>query len=383
MKIRLKIASTLFLLSAMLTLNAQDTIRMELNGYVNNLWTYNFVEDELFMDYLLHNRLKYRLYTPKDINVVIDIRSRMFIGDQPKLASNFPEQLDQTNDYFDLSLHSKGGRNILFHTMIDRFYLEWLKGDWEIRAGRQRINWGLSLAWNPHDLFNTYSFYDFDHVERPGSDALRVTRYFGMDKKLEFAIKPGDNLDELTTAFLYKWNAKTYDFQIISGKTDQDIVAGFGWAGSVGNSGFKGEMTLVYPYEKNTQLNTAFIVNLGIDHAFQNNLYFNYSILFNSDGSDDLTSQEIFDVSNYRNLSPFKFSFLLQHNYVLRERYSLGLSTIYFPGKRNAIFLSPSFQFTIIDDWDIAVLSQFYFDKILGDYEAVVKAFYLRLNYSF
>ncbi len=364
------------------SLAQKDTIRIELNGYINNLWSYNFIEDQLFSDYVLHNRLKLKIYSPQNINFVFDLRSRLFIGDQPKLLPNYSEFLNRTNDHFDLSIHTKDGEHALLHTMADRLYIEWLKGDWEIKMGRQRINWGISLAWNPHDLFNTFSFYDFDHIERPGSDAIRITKYFPNSRKGELAIKAADNLKTMTFALLYKWNHNNYDLQIISGKTEQDLVVGFGWAGNIYNSGFKGEMSYAYPLEA-IDLKSIFIGSIGIDHAFQNNLYLNFSILFNSAGSDEFTNEQIFNVSNYRNLSPFKYSFLLQHNYIFQERYSLGLSTIFFPGKRNAFFISPSFQFSINDNWDIAILSQSYFDKILNKYTSVSNTLFLRLNYNF
>ena len=35
-------------------------------------------------------------------------------------------------------------------------------------AGRQRINWGQTFVWNVNDVFNAYSYFDFDYKERPG-----------------------------------------------------------------------------------------------------------------------------------------------------------------------------------------------------------------------
>ena len=37
----------------------------------------------------------------------------------------------------------------------------------------------MNLVWNPNDLFNAFSFVDFDYEERPGSDALRIQKYTG------------------------------------------------------------------------------------------------------------------------------------------------------------------------------------------------------------
>jgi hypothetical protein len=58
-------------------------------------------------------------------------------------------------------------------------YLDYTAGKWQFRVGRQRINWGVNLVWNPNDVFNSFSYFDFDYEERPGSDAVRVQYYTG------------------------------------------------------------------------------------------------------------------------------------------------------------------------------------------------------------
>ena len=66
-----------------------------------------------------------------------------------------------------------------------------------LRIGRQRINWGVNLAWNPNDLFNAYSLIDFDYQERPGSDAIRFQYYMGDLSVLNLQYNPGMGLTNL------------------------------------------------------------------------------------------------------------------------------------------------------------------------------------------
>ena len=83
--------------------------------------------------------------------------------------------------------------SVVFNTTIDRVFLEYNKNDWEVRVGRQRINWGINLAWNPNDVFNAYSFFDFDYEERPGSDAIRIRKYTGIASSVELAANITDD----------------------------------------------------------------------------------------------------------------------------------------------------------------------------------------------
>ena len=119
--------------------------------------------------------------------------------------------------------------------MIDRLYLQWNDDSWQFKVGRQRINWGVNLAWNPNDIFNAYSLYDFDYEERPGTDALRFQKFIGYAGGYEIAIKIADNWDEFTAAAMaYKWNVKGFDLQALGGIMKNNLTAGIGWAGNLG-----------------------------------------------------------------------------------------------------------------------------------------------------
>ena len=65
---------------------------------------------------------------------------------------------------------------------------------WELTLGRQRINWGVNLAFNPNDLFNAYSLIDFDYQERPGSDAIRFQYFTNELSSFETAVQFGKSL---------------------------------------------------------------------------------------------------------------------------------------------------------------------------------------------
>ena len=45
---------------------------------------------------------------------------------------------------------------IVLNTTIDRLNIELFYDKIEVVLGRQRVNWGKALVWNPNDIFNSY-----------------------------------------------------------------------------------------------------------------------------------------------------------------------------------------------------------------------------------
>ncbi len=159
--------------------------------------------------------------------------------------------MDVDNGYFDLSFVPAQGKGWFLHSMFDRAYLDWVSGNWQITAGRQRVNWGMNLVWNPNDLFNSYSYFDFDYEERPGTDALRIQYYTGMTSSAELVYQIGENDDEMALAGLYRFSQWNYDIQFIGGWVGTDYIIGTGWAGNIKGGGFRGEIT--HSFRKTTK----------------------------------------------------------------------------------------------------------------------------------
>jgi hypothetical protein len=359
--------------------------KWQLNGYVSDMVTFDWSTDSLHLDNLVHHRLNFKWFPTNNFNLYIDLRNRLFLGYTVKSIPQFGKAIDLNNDYLDLSVQFPKDQNYLFHSMLDRAYLEWYKNDWEIRLGRQRINWGVNLVWNPNDLFNAYSFFDFDYIERPGSDALRVKKYLSFASSFELAVNMADDFDELVLASMFRWNKWNYDFQFIGAKAKQDVTLGAAWAGNLKKAGFKGEATFFYPYKDKTQNEPLLMAVVSADYAFKNTLYLHLAVLYNSDGSDELgvIGFSNSDRLSARNLSPFIWSIFLQSTYQFHPLLTGGLATIYFPGKRNALFLNPNLSYSLKENLDLSLILQWYYDDILGKYEAFGRLVYVRAKWSF
>jgi len=154
---------------------AQDSNKKwRLDGYIKEMISLTALQDvdSLMFDNLIHNRLNVFWYPTEKLTLNMEVRTRMFHGDAVKTIPSYGNFIDTNNDFFDFS-YTEDFDQMVFHTMIDRLYLQWNDASWQLKVGRQRINWGVNLAWNPNDIFNAYSLYDFDYEERPGTDALR------------------------------------------------------------------------------------------------------------------------------------------------------------------------------------------------------------------
>ncbi|MEP4533640.1 MAG: hypothetical protein ABJ004_11185 [Cyclobacteriaceae bacterium] len=352
-------------------------------GYVKDMVTFNFVEkDSTLIDNLIHHRLNFAWFPNENITAKAEFRTRIFNGDLVDLVPNYGSFIDVNNDYFDLSYMPVNSNKMIIHTMIDRLYVQWNKNDWEITAGRQRINWGVNLAWNPNDLFNTYSFYDFDYEERPGSDALRIKKYTGFASEMEFAIQAADKFEDLTAAYRYQINKWNYDFQFLGGVMENHLALGTGWAGNIENVGFKGEVTYLNHFKNDED---GLLASATVDYLFSSSLYLNGAVLFSSFGKNNSNFFAVDTRSNLdiKSLSPYRWSSFVQASYPIHPLVNIGLSSIVFPSD-GSVFINPFLTYSIIQNLDLDFISQLYFGEGLdGKFDALSKVVYFRVKWSY
>lgn len=353
-----------------------------LGGYVKNLQTLFFVEGESFQDNLVHNRLNFDWYINESFTFNADVRTRLFYGDLVKANPNYGDLIDNANnDYFDLSTVILDDKGFVLHTMLDRLYLEYVKDAWEIRLGRQRVNWGISTVWNPNDIFNAFAFTDFDYEERPGSDALRVKYYTGFVSSVEVVVSAFDHWDEAVVAGMYRGNRWGYDYQFLAGYVEQDVALGLGWAGNIKNASFKGEATYFIATQNDRP--SSFAATLGIDYSFSNSLYLNGGLLYNDRGSTSAGVGNLFDFElSAKNLYPYRYAIFTQASYPITPLLNASLATIYSPVEVHPLFINPVLTYSIRENWDLDLVGQIVFNKE-DNYQSPVQAVFLRLKWSY
>jgi len=199
-------------------------------------------------DHLIHQRFNFEYRWADAFSFNAGMRNRLMWGDSLDIPF-YDEFIEADPGHFDLSWNWLNEDNALGNTTFDRLYLDWQANSWQVRAGRQRINWGMATLWNPNDLFNVYSIYDFDYEERPGTDAVMVSRSLGFASRADAVWALGDDWDETGLTGRYRFNTTGFDLQVLGGKQRVDLVIGAGFSGSLGGAGLNGEISYFHPYE--------------------------------------------------------------------------------------------------------------------------------------
>ncbi|MGE0772599.1 MAG: hypothetical protein AB7K37_12860 [Cyclobacteriaceae bacterium] len=366
-----------------------DQPKLTMKGYLKDMASVNYLGDSSLFQNLIHNRLNFAWYANDKFTVYAEFRTRLLTGDLVRQIPGYGKLIDSNNDYFDLSANVIDSRSAVLNTMADRLYVKWNHGNWEVKAGRQRINWGVNLAWNPNDLFNAFSFFDFDYEERPGSDALRINYYTGVASSVEVAAKVAEDMDHFVAAGMWRINKWNYDIQFLGGIAQGDLAIGTGWAGNLGKAGFKGEVT-VFQKAIDTDVNFSYdnmmLAAISVDYSFPNSFYLNGSVMYNSQG----TYNQGFGLSfiglrptTVRDLSPYKWSSFIQSAYQISPLVYSSLAIIGYPGG-DSFFINPGVTVSVKQNLDLDLIGQlFYGNDLNGDFGSLIKAGYLRLKWSF
>lgn len=356
-----------------------DTGKVAFNGYVKDLRTIIIPgNDPLLTDNLLHNRLNFRWYPHSRWTIALEARNRVFYG---QVVQSIPDYatLIQTDDYFDWSVDWVNTSSTVVHSVLDRGYVQYSHKKWEVTVGRQRINWGINTVWNPNDLFNAFSYVDFDYEERPGSDAVRIQHYYGFAGRVELAAKLADSLDGAVIAGLWRFNKGTYDFQVIGGIARGDITAGMGWAGHISLAGFKGELTYFHPYDGSGR--GALSATLALDYAFANGTYLMVSGLYNSAAGNSPSSLLNYTPSA-KNLSPYRYNIFTSVMHPFSPILAGNLAVIYAP-ENKVLFATPGITFSVATNWDFDVLGQIILHEERSAFGLQTALIFTRLKWSF
>src|ERR1035438_6128912 len=249
-----------------------------LNGYIKDMQTIIIPDNNKnwMTDNLIHNRLNFKWNISRSFTFCLEERNRFYWGELVKSMPAYKDYISYDNGLVNMSWNIIHDTAYVLNTTIDRVWLDFIQPRFEITVGRQRINWSQTYVWNPNDIFNTYSYFDFDYEEKPGSDAVRFQYFTGPDSRFEIAVK-SDKQQQVTAAALYKFNKWDWDFQALGGLFEQtDLVAGIGWAGQIAKGGFKGEATYFRPVRRFTDSTGVFLASLEYDYTFKNSLFLQF-----------------------------------------------------------------------------------------------------------
>jgi hypothetical protein len=359
--------------------------KLQVGGYFKLMQITSFGDDidKTQWDYLFHNRVNMRYKFNPKFKAALEFRNRIFFGETVSNTDEYGEIVDIDNGAVDLSWLFIDADDVVGLIQIDRAWLEYRSDDWLIMAGRQRVNWGINLFWNNHDLFNTYSLVEFDYEERPGSDAIRVTRILGDEHWIEAAVKYPDSDSTGVAALRYAFKMGRYDMKLIGGWYEKDIVGGIGWEGNIKNAGFKGEAAYFHPREDDNDGVLSF--SISGDYYFSNQVFVTAGYLFQDAQStvenSDLIIARFSRGLSAKNLMPFDHNFIFNVSYPLSPILNGSMMATWSPGF-DASFLMGSLMYSLADNWEIGAFGQSF---IYNDnsWNNPVNSIYLRVKNSF
>ena len=361
-----------------------------LNGYVKELYMFYSPENAIpgiDRDYLatniIHNRLNLKWYASSKLTTVVEMRNRLMFGTLVKDFPDYQSTIDVDHGLVDLSWISAQSSSWFIHSMIDRAYLNYNSGKWQFRVGRQRVNWGVNLVWNPNDIFNSFSYFDFDYEERPGTDALRVQYYTGTTSSAELVYKPGRDQAHTAMAGMYRFTSWNYDFQFIGGQAGNDWIFGGGWAGDIRGAGFRGEFTHFEPL--NDRSDRATVASVSADYTFKNSLYLHTSILYNSAGKTGKAGgMDVFfnPEMSAKQLSFARYSLFGQVSKPITPLFSGSFSGIVNPSD-GSFYFGPALTYSLLDNLELMLTGQLFFGDAGTEFGNIGQIAFGRLKWSF
>jgi len=353
-----------------ISLNVQGQEKQKnwnLEGYVSylNSNTFDSIQNTWVIDNQFYNRVNFFLSLKHNISFTAQLRNRIIYGNSMLLIPTYANIIEKDYGWADLNFNAVEEKNLIVNLYFDRLNFLYSKGNLEIQLGRQRVNWGRTLVWNPNDIFNSYSYFDFNYEEKPGSDALRVNYYTGAASSLEIAAKVNHNQEATLAAkwLINKWN---YDMQILAGEVNQkDYVFGIGWAGNLWQLGFKGESSYFLPIEESNRKDAIISATASLDYAFSNSLYIMVQGLYTSipDNSpiQDFSSY-YYNQLNAKYLSFTEWNLFTQVSYPISPLLTGSIAGMYYPDM-GGFFVNPMLTYSLSDNVDASIVWQYFQGK--------------------
>ena len=361
--------------------------KITLNGYLTTMQSSMFdsLSGPFLNENLIHNRLNFKAYLNDKITFAAEFRNRLFTGDMVRYGRPYAGLIGDDDGVIDMSWNIIEEQSVLLNTTVDRLWLDLHYNKFQITLGRQRINWGQTFVWNPNDIFNAYSYFDFDYIERPGSDALRLQYFPSSSSVVEFALKVDKEYDQ-TIAGLYRFNLWNYDFQVLAGyMNSDDIVIGAGWSGSIGSMSFRGEGTWFGPtdqYEDSHGQGSTILTTAGLDKIFKDNSIAQIQLMYCNNPLDLSSFNTIYSGTfSSKDLAFSEFTAFGQFTWAVTPLLNLTLAAMWFPDL-GGYFVGPSMDYSLSENIDFSLIWQ-HFDALMNGEGTRINLGFLRLKYSF
>ncbi|HPM91981.1 MAG TPA: hypothetical protein PKZ74_04155 [Bacteroidales bacterium] len=385
----LRLWPVLVFISLTVNVSSQQSERnWRLNGHLQSLQSFWIPpeSDRWQSMTVIGNRFDFRWNPGNTISFHAGARNSLNVGQMVQTFYPYYAKMSVTEDgFFDLTRLWVSDTSYYFYSNIDRANIKIRKGKFEATIGRQRINWAINMVWTPNDIFNTFNYFDFDYIERPGCDAILLEYFMNETSSVQFGFKMDDEQD-ITSAIMYRFNRWNYDFQAFAGVMTTDIVAGAGWSGDIKGAGFTGEISYFHPRESLEDTSGILVGSVSANYTFRNSLFINASYLFNSDGTTGPAGYGN-ALALYADISAKKFT-LAKHSvyagigYPVTPLIRADISAIYNPNDKSG-FAGPSVDISLSNNVTFFIIGQVFWGKDMTEFGDFGSLCYTRLKWNF
>ena len=209
--------------------------------------------------------------------------------------------------------------------------------------------------------------------------AILKQKQFRKSVTLEAALS-GSRTDSSSVAALrLSSNWRAYDLQWIAGLYKGRPTAGMGWAGPLGQFGFKGEMGWFGGSE------STFSATVQIDRLLPHSWYISTGVLYAGGASGNLFQPSSLATNTLSpdRLMPVKWSAIATVARPVTPIMNASMAIVYSP-EFNLLIAIPTLAYNIKEDWDIDLTGQLFMLRIPGNrFRDQYMAVYLRLRHSF
>lgn len=369
------------------------------SGYVKEMYALYALENEIpllnikryDMQYnMVHQRLNAEWQVGNRWTINGAMRTRFIAGPMVNKIPNYADMIAQDMGTIDLSNNVYEAQFSFLNVSLDRLFVNYTYDRLEVSLGRQRINWGIGMIWNPNDIFNHFSYFDFDYEERSGSDALLATYYTSDYSNIDIAFKV-DHLNQWTSALRYRMNVFNYDIQLVGGKLPNDWMLGTGFSGAIGQVAIMGEISCIQEDALKEDLDV--VATLEMDYVFPQTsqlkeVQWHAAVLLNTSGSTGkMTTPILLNTSlgqDIRELSMGKWELFSSLSYPFSPLFSGSVAAIVNPVD-GSFYASPSLTCSLSDNFELLGLVQLCIGDEATEYAAMgnLYASMIRLRYSF
>ena len=245
----------------------------------------------------------------------ISLEQQLLWSDPPELVS-LPRNTG--NRLIDAEKSWNRGGRTEAQLQLDRFNLRGELAGIRWSIGRQAIGFGRISLFSPLDVIAPFAPDALDVDVRPGVDAVKLVRYFGLGGQLGGLVVFGDQPRRNSYLLSFGENLGNLDLLLLTGTLRDRPILGVGLAGELGPLGLKGELS----YYRGTEvgrpggdLREAFVIAaLEGWYRFDNGLVLIAEYFYNGPGSN--APQKYPQVATSAPLQE-GLSFLLSRHYLL------------------------------------------------------------------